>query len=132
MNSAISEWNQIKKSGHFKRSVEVACNEEANLEDTTILASASSDNTEVACNEEANLEDTTILASASSDNTDEENTDTDDENLMHSLSEIEKNIKIKEQLRMWATSFYQFVGTIVNSFLLFWTVSSILNILYRI
>lgn len=123
MNSAISEWKQIKKSGHFKRSVkkkyhrilqtcssrdqppvEVACNEEANLEETTILASASNDNSE---EESKGNEDQHDISKESVhfNSADEENTDTDDENLMHSLSEIEKRIKIKELLKTWATSF---------------------------
>ncbi|KAG5884207.1 hypothetical protein JTB14_030809 [Gonioctena quinquepunctata] len=100
MNSAISEWKQMKKSDFSSRDqplVEVACNEEAYLEETTTSASASSNNTEEESKENEDQHDMSKKC-VDIDSADEENIDTDDDNLMHSQSGIEKKIEIEEQL----------------------------------
>lgn len=120
MNSVISDWKKAKQSGHFKRSVkkrynrilsqncssrdqplvEVANNEEANLEDTPILASGRRVNTEEQY--EGNKDQHDMTNERVEINSSHEVTaDTEDENLIHSLSEIEKKIIIKELLKIW-------------------------------
>lgn len=123
MDSAISPWKKIKRSGHFKRavkknyqriigshnslgqaSVEAATphnsfvyNHGANLEVTATTASSdtASEQAQENVNSQVLVDEDNIYT------VNEECMDTDAEkNIMHPLSEIEKKIEIKKQLKI--------------------------------
>lgn len=122
MDSAVSsQWKKIKKTGRFKRLVKKKyhrilhqscssldqpacnsfnCNDKANLEETVLPDSTASKDIGP---ENGNQQGTVEESGHNGGN--EEYVDTDEENYMPSLSEIEVKIKINEQLKIWATSF---------------------------